>query len=184
MASLSLLAINGLDLSLIERIPAKLEHIFKVEARIRRVSLDMEPFYHRKRAQYHSSGFLKKLHGMREGGEEKVIGVTDLDLFAPVLTFVFGEAQLGGPAAVLSTHRLRNELYGLPPSEVLLIERVTKEAIHEIGHTMGILHCPDYSCAMHFSNSIDAIDIKYAALCRMCTERLREMMHTGRTISP
>lgn len=168
MASLSLLAINGLDLSLLGTIPTRLARIFNLEVRASQISFNPEPYYHRARGQYHSTGFLKRLIGGREDGEAKVLGVADVDLFAPVLTFVFGEAQLGGTAAVLSTYRLRNEFYGLPASWALLVERITKEAIHEIGHVMGLLHCPDYNCAMHFAISIDAVDVKFATLCPTC----------------
>ena len=75
---------------------------------------------------------------------DRVLGVTNVDLFMPILTFVFGEAQLGGRAALISTHRLSPTYYGIPPSPPVFCERAVKEALHELGHTYGLLHCPDY----------------------------------------
>ncbi|HZU29087.1 MAG TPA: archaemetzincin family Zn-dependent metalloprotease [Bryobacteraceae bacterium] len=102
----------------------------------------------------------------------RVLGVAAVDLFVPVLTFVFGEAQVGGRCAVISTHRLREEAYGLPSHPALLSERLLKEAVHELGHTFGLRHCDDWTCAMHSSHAVEAIDLKTARLCEQCRMRL------------
>ena len=44
----------------------------------------------------------------------RLLGVTERDLFVPVLSFVYGQAQLGGRVAVVSLARLRPEFHGLP----------------------------------------------------------------------
>ncbi len=75
----------------------------------------------------------------------RMLGVVAVDLYIPILTFVFGEAQMGGPCAVVSAHRLRQELYGLPPDPELFRQRVLKEAVHELGHTLNLTHCDDYT---------------------------------------
>ena len=75
-----------------------------------------------------------------------------MDLYIPVLTFVFGEAQLSDGGAVVSAHRLRQEFYGMPTDPELLHERLLKESLHELGHTYGLRHCPDYTCVMSSSN--------------------------------
>ena len=102
-----------------------------------------------------------------------MIGVTAADLFVPVLTYVFGEAQLGGRAAVVSTHRLRPEAYGLPADDDLLTARAEKEALHELGHTYGLLHCPAPDCVMRASTYAEEIDLKPAALCERCLAAVR-----------
>jgi archaemetzincin len=94
--------------------------------------------------------------------------VTDFDLYIPILTFVFGEAQLGETAALVSTHRLRPEFYGLPHDPRLLQARLLKEALHELGHTFGLRHCSDYLCVMSASHSADRIDLKQADFCPAC----------------
>jgi archaemetzincin len=94
--------------------------------------------------------------------------VTCLDLYLPILTFVFGEAQLEGACAVVSAHRLRQETYGLPPDQMLLRERLLKEAVHELGHTFGLTHCADRSCVMASPHSVEWIDLKTAEFCPSC----------------
>jgi len=89
-------------------------------------------------------------------------------LFVPVLTFVFGEAQLAGNCAVVSLHRLREEVYGMPPNPALLAERLFKEAVHELGHTYGLRHCDDWRCVMTSSHSVEWLDVKTAELCPAC----------------
>ena len=93
-----------------------------------------------------------------------------MDLYIPVLTFVFGEAQLADGGAVVSAHRLRQEFYGLPTDPELLHQRLLKEALHELGHTYGLRHCPDYTCVMSASNGVERIDLKRAEFCSTCTQ--------------
>lgn len=102
----------------------------------------------------------------------KILCVTALDLFVPVLTFVFGEAQLDGSAAIVSSHRLDDSFYGLPKNQRMLEERLFKEAVHELGHTYGLVHCHDYDCVMHSSTSVEEIDLKGTLFCPGCSEYL------------
>ncbi len=90
------------------------------------------------------------------------------------LNFVFGQAMAGGRDAVVALPRLRQEFYGLPEDEVLFKERAIKEAVHELGHTYGLGHCPNSRCVMHFSNSLADTDIKGASFCRTCRGELDE----------
>jgi len=89
-------------------------------------------------------------------------------LYIPILTFVFGEAQMGGPCAVLSGHRLRQEFYGLPADQRVFRQRVLKEAVHELGHTLNLTHCDDYRCVMASSHAVEWIDLKEEELCPAC----------------
>jgi len=103
---------------------------------------------------------------------ERVLGVTTMDIYAPTLNFIFGEADSESGVAVISIHRLRQEFYGLPPDEELLKERALKEALHELGHTWGLSHCPDPRCVMFFSTSLSDTDRKAAAFCGRCRSEL------------
>jgi archaemetzincin len=106
----------------------------------------------------------------RLGGSDRLLGVTDVDLFIPVLTFVFGEAQLGGSVAVVSLARLRE-----PQSALLLHGRLLKEAVHEVGHTFGLVHCASNACVMARSPGIAAVDVKEDRLCDDCRVRYRDL---------
>jgi archaemetzincin len=86
----------------------------------------------------------------------------------PVLTFVFGEAQLDGNCALVSTARLKEEFYGMPPRRELARERLIKEAVHELGHTFGLRHCADWRCVMSSSHAVERLDVKGAAFCALC----------------
>ena len=110
-------------------------------------------------------------HG-EDHAPERALGVTALDLFIPALSFVFGEAQLGGTAAVVSLHRLRAESYGLRPDPALLFERLVKEALHELGHTHGLVHCQSFDCVMRSSTYVEDIDQKPQLFCDSCWTRL------------
>src|SRR6185437_7575536 len=97
------------------------------------------------------------------------------DLFIPVLTFVFGHAQLGGRAGIVSLARLRQEFYRLPPDTEVFLARAAKEAVHETGHMFGLVHCADRACAMSLSTGVLQIDAKAASLCRPCAARVRHL---------
>ncbi len=124
------------------------------------------------RSQYSSTQILRTILEFTPENALKIIGLTSVDLYIPVLTFVFGQAQLNGRAAVVSTHRLRQEYYGLPPNKRILLQRSGKEVIHELGHTFGLVHCLDIRCVMHFSNNIREIDIKEDKFCESCLKIL------------
>jgi archaemetzincin len=98
----------------------------------------------------------------------RILGVTSLDLYIPILTFVFGEAQLRGNCAVVSSFRLRQEFYGLPANEALFRDRLLKESVHELGHTFELSHCDDYQCVMSPSHGVEWIDLKTNRLCQSC----------------
>jgi archaemetzincin len=122
-----------------------------------------------RRQQHSSRGLLAWLGERRPAGAARVIGLTDVDLFIPILTFVFGEAQLDGEVAVVSTHRLvgsDGRAYGS-------LARVIKECVHELGHTFGLVHCGTPGCVMSRSGNVRAIDAKGARLCRVCRDRYR-----------
>ena len=104
---------------------------------------------------------------------DKIVGVTDVDICVPVLRFVFGQAQLSGKAALLSIARLCQQFYGLPEDRRLLVIRAKKEAVHELGHTYGLVHCESPQCVMHYSNSIREVDIRPIEFCDDCLALLR-----------
>ncbi len=125
--------------------------------------------YDPKRNQFESTTILLKIKPVCE----IVLGVTEVDLYADGLNFVFGEAEVGGNRAIISLRRLRPEFYGEHPDFSLFKLRALKEAMHEIGHVLGLLHCNDPKCVMHFSNSIIDTDLKDWMYCRRCRAVLK-----------
>jgi archaemetzincin len=120
------------------------------------------------RQQYSSTEILASLAQRGTPDTWRLLGITSLDLYIPILTFVFGEAQMGGPAAVMSLHRLRDEFYGLPPNLPLFRERLLKEAVHELGHTLTLTHCENYECVMSPSHGVEWVDLKSSRFCSAC----------------
>ncbi len=116
----------------------------------------------RRRKQYRGSAFLE-MAGRYDG--KHVLVVTDVDLYAEPLNFVFGQAEMGGRAAVISLHRLRSADRGL------FLLRVMKEALHELGHNNDLSHCTDDRCVMRFSNTLEDTDRKGPGFCGECESR-------------
>lgn len=146
--------------------------MLRTGAMLQEVALDIEHFLDPQRLQYNSTNILVALGGLygrvNGGKRAKVLAVTGEDLFIPILTYVFGEAQLAGDFAVVSYHRLQPERYGLAADRRLLMNRLVKESLHELGHTYGLVHCRDQECVMRTSTYAEDIDLKGGAFCRRC----------------
>jgi archaemetzincin len=160
--------LNGYSPPWAEALEQGLAETLSCPVRRLEVGLDLGQAFAADRRQYHATLILARLLRHLPDRSSKIVGVTAVDLFIPVLSFVFGQAQLGGPGAVVSTQRLQTEYYGLPPDEGLLLERTIKEAVHELGHAFGLVHCPDYRCVMHPSTHVEEVDLKGAEYCRDC----------------
>lgn len=169
-------AIGAVDRELLEFLLLTVPERFEAESVEVRANLNFQATYNATRRQYHSTELLAQLREIApDDGDKggKILGVTDLDLFIPIFTFVFGEAQVTGSAALMSTHRLHQQFYGLPGDGQLLFARAEKEAIHELGHAFGLAHCRGFDCVMRFSNSVEEVDLKPCNFCQLCMARLR-----------
>ncbi|HEX5043603.1 MAG TPA: archaemetzincin family Zn-dependent metalloprotease [Candidatus Polarisedimenticolaceae bacterium] len=157
----------------LEGLCATLRDRFRTEVRVRTPWFDPEVAFDAGRGQYRASALLRCLLDDPSGATGRVLGVTGVDLFNPVLTYVFGEAQLSNRGAVVSSRRLRPEMYGLPEDASLLQARLETEAVHELGHTFGLLHCALPTCVMHASTYVEEIDLKESRFCGSCLQRMR-----------
>jgi len=168
---IALIPIGKVDSSILESIGAALSDEF--DASVTTESPLAHPAYafNPERGQYLSHSILAQLSSLDIPGD-KLLGVVDLDLYTPDLNFVFGQASMGGRAALIALPRLRPEFYGHPPNEALFQERAIKEAVHELGHTLGLGHCSQRTCVMHFSNSLADTDLKGKDFCPRCRAQL------------
>ena len=146
---------------------------FGAATKISRSRINPQDSYDPARKQYHSTKILKEMLDELPSDASRMIGITSPDLFIPILTFVFGEAQLNGHVAIVSLARLQQEFYGLPPNQALLQRRLIKEIKHELGHTFGLVHCSLRECVMSLANTIADVDAKGFSFCEGCRELLR-----------
>ena len=181
MLQVTLVPLGAVENPLLEYLALMIGETLRCEVSVESRQLSADPAYDPLRRQHHSTRLLESLE--KGWGEDagKVLGVALQDLFIPILTFVFGEAQLGGRAAIISIARLRQGFYGLPDDPALLYHRAEKEALHELGHTLGLVHCPDYGCVMRFSNSVEEVDLKGERFCTSCAARVEEAYAQGGT---
>ena len=163
----------GYQAALLPQLEEQLNAAFGLRVERHPPGFDPEIAFEPARGQYNSRILLAQLLRDLRPRCTRILGVTSSDLFIPVLTFVFGEAQLSGRAAVVSTHRLAPELYGLKPNPRLFADRLVKEAVHELGHTYGLVHCSRARCVMTSSTYVENIDLKAAQLCDRCRAELR-----------
>jgi archaemetzincin len=133
-------------------------------------SIDLPvPAFDRTRDQYLSPLILSFIHEKcTDRSFDKVLGICDVDAYSNGLNFVFGEAAINGRIAVVYLARLRQEFYGLKSDNSLFLERIVKEAAHELGHAFGLGHCPRQKCVMFFSNSLADTDRKCKRFCNEC----------------
>lgn len=170
-----LLPIGSVSTDLLDHLPAPLSAAFGLPCRVA-ASVPISPrACDRRRRQYVGRRILTMLARLDIPNAERVLGLIEADCYAPGLNFILGQASIHGRDAFIALSRLRQSFYGLPEDEALFRERALKEAVHELGHTYGLQHCPDRKCVMHFSNSLRDTDVKEAEFCPRCWTLFREL---------
>jgi len=168
MMILHLVPVGKIEVALLQNLCAAISKILPIPSDILPYEFDPAPSYHAERQQYHSSEMLQRMQALVRPQDWRFLAIADVDLYIPILKYVFGEAQMGGPCAVVSIHRLRQEFYGLAPDVPLLSHRLLKESVHELGHTLDLRHCQDYRCVMASSHSVEWIDLRESTMCDSC----------------
>ena len=159
--------VGDLPAELLDRICKDVTGVFNMETRIESLLQDVSFAYDTNRDQYHSTAILEKLAEVIPPDDLKVLAVVQVDLFIPILTHVYGEAQLGGKSSVVSIHRLGQGIVAMDINDTFG-DRVAKEAIHELGHTFNLRHCKNQNCIMHYCRNEHDVDQKSDQLCRYC----------------
>jgi len=162
------------DAELIRLVAQEVHQIFSYKTKIKNLLQNVDFAFDLNRNQHHSTSILERLAELTPPQGIKALAVTRVDLFIPILTHVYGEAQLGGKTCIVSINRL-NEGLGLETGDNFRY-RVIKEAIHELGHTFNLRHCEDHTCCMHYCRNIGDVDRKSEQLCRYCKVLLGDEM--------
>ena len=172
LQDITLISFGYFDQKLLERISPDISREFSYPVRTKSGNLDLSEFYDPARRQYNGTTLLKKIDDEFAGDHSKTLGLFNIDLFIPILTYIFGQAFLSGRVGIASVYRLSNERYGIRPDQGILEERFRKEAIHELGHMFGLIHCSDPLCVMRSSTYVEDIDQKSHTLCSTCSIQL------------
>lgn len=135
-----------------------------------------ESGYNERRGQYRAEVFTDVLASYKKEEHFIYVGIADVDMYVEGLNFVFGLADPLKGVAVVSTYRLNPVRYGEPPNRSLFVQRVLKEILHETGHILGLSHCDDPHCVMHFSNTLMDTDIKGPSFCKRCRKKIKDVV--------
>jgi archaemetzincin len=134
--------------------------------------IDLSEFYDPVRRQYNGTKLLKEVDSLYSTDTNKTLGLFNVDLFIPILTYIFGQAFLNGSTGIASLYRFSNERYGMDSDDRFILDRFKKEVIHELGHTFGLIHCHNPTCVMRSSTYVEDIDQKSTKLCLKCRNEI------------
>jgi len=180
MSALAIAALGTAPTEVLEHVEVSLAQTFALGTLRLEALAEPAAAYSPARGQWSSAEFLKLLLARVPAGAARLLGITERDLFVPVLSFVYGQAQLDGLVAVVSLARLRPEFHGLARDAPALERRAAVEAVHELGHTFGLVHCVDRSCPMSLSIDLPDLDRKTAEPCPGCSALLEGSLEMKR----
>ena len=179
--AISLISFGHIEKGFLEWVARDVEQEFMLPVKTKAEYLDLSDFFDPSRRQYNGNALLKKIDTSFASEAVTTIGLFNVDLFIPILTYIFGQAYLNGRAGVVSMFRMSNERYGLKMDDHILLDRFRKEIIHELGHTFGLIHCYEPDCVMHASTYAEDLDQKGHKLCKQCRSTLEQYLHNGNT---
>jgi archaemetzincin len=156
----------------LKNVTEAVNHEFLLTVNTKEGHIDLSEFYDPVRRQYNGVKLLKEVEFMYSLDSAKTIGLFSVDLYIPILTYIFGQAFLNGSTGIASHYRLSNERYGINTDENIILDRFKKEVIHELGHTFGLIHCHVPTCVMRSSTYVEDIDQKSENLCFNCRKAL------------
>jgi archaemetzincin len=177
LENITLISFGYFEKGLLEMIVNDVEREFSMPVKIREGYLALSEHYDLTRKQYNGNELLKVVDSQFAADAAKTLGLFNVDLFIPILTYIFGQAFLNGRSGIASIYRLSNERYGIKKDQTIFVDRIRKEVIHELGHTFGLIHCSNPSCVMRSSTYVEDIDQKEHLLCHKCHEELNRINH-------
>lgn len=171
---ITLISFGYFEKHFLDRIAKAIQREFNHSVQIKEFHIDLSEFFDPARRQYNGNKLLKVVDDLNLPGSVKTMGLLSVDLFIPILTYIFGQAYLNGHSGIASRYRLSNDRYGMPNDDIMLLDRLVKEVIHELGHTFGLIHCHVPDCVMRSSTYVEDIDQKGESLCAGCIENLHK----------
>jgi len=168
----TILPFGYFEKNFLEEIAEAVKHEYLIPVIIKETHFDLSEFFDPGRRQYDGNKLLKAVDILSTPDSLKTIGLFNVDLFIPILTYIFGQAYLGGPSGIASLYRLSNERYGIETGDNFVLSRIKKEVIHELGHTFGLIHCHVPTCVMRSSTYVEDIDQKEQSLCINCRRNI------------
>ena len=169
---ITLISFGYYEKDFLDKIADSVQNEFLLPVKIKEGHIDLGEFYDPGRRQYNGTELLKIVDSMSAAESIKTIGIFNVDLFIPILTYIFGQAYLNGHSGIASMYRLNNERYGIVADDKIILERLIKEVIHELGHTFGLVHCYIPTCVMRSGTYVEDIDQKDMHLCPQCRSSL------------
>ena len=193
---INILVLNDIGRSILRHLQKNLASIFNNNIQVSKHVIVPTSFFKIEKNQYDGRkllGFLAENLTLKEAKDIN-LAIFDRDLFTGNLDHVFGLASPFPRICVISTirlhphfekdyfqERLKKRKMGKFPLSVrrltgkertLYYERILKESVHGIGHTLGLVHCSNTLCIMSPSSLLDDIDNKEIRFCRSCTQSI------------
>lgn len=186
---INIIPVDNIDNSVLDFIQNSLKRIFKTKIYILdRIDIPENSFV-KNRKQHNAaiiSNYITEKLSLKYI-QDINLAILNTDIFVPSLNFVFGIATDFPKICLISILRLNPLFYtffSLNHKGQDLIEeltdkerkvfkdRILKEAVHEIGHTLGLNHCNSYKCVMYFSDTLIDTDKKSYNFCSSCLNLL------------
>jgi len=178
LPTITLVSFGHFEKDFLENIAASVRSEFRCLVILREGHIDLGEYYDPARRQYNGNNLLKMVDALSFPNSSKTLGLFNVDLFIPILTYIFGQAFLNGRSGIASLYRFSNERYGISGNNHYLLERFRKEVIHELGHTFGLIHCPTIICVMRSSTYVEDVDQKKQHLCHNCSAQLESNLES------
>ncbi|MCI0531704.1 MAG: archaemetzincin [candidate division Zixibacteria bacterium] len=171
-SKITIIPLGDVEFALINKLSSNLASLLSLTVEtLHAMEIPLEA-YNQGRGQYYSTVILNKLQLLKLDEKERVLGITEEDLYSPAVSYLFGDADSESKVAVASTFRLKQEFSGFPENEDLFYRRILKEAVHQLGRTFNLDHCPNAKCVMYSSNHIVDIDLKQDRFCDNCKRKM------------
>ena len=130
--------------------------------------------YYAPRSRYRAEKLLDFLRPRLPSGGLRIAGITAADISTtkpPHADWgILGLATIDGSVCVLSTFRCHRRARSAEHARV----RFAKTAVHEIGHTFGLDHCPNRGCLMEDGGGSVLTTDRERDLCASCRTRLAD----------